>query len=126
VLALCLLHHAPEARRAAVAASCALTAQQPDLLGPLLVGLRHWANRPAEAAVLVVSASCAARMCCLRLKCAAAAIMYASVHAAYALLPEVTTVPLARGQGCGCVVCLSSHVPGLRVLLLARAGRSGW
>jgi hypothetical protein len=60
VLALCLLHHAPEARRAAVSAARSLTAQQPDLLGPLMLGLRHWANRPAEAAVLVVSAACAA------------------------------------------------------------------
>jgi hypothetical protein len=52
--------------------------------------------------------------------------MCASVHAAYVLLPELTSVLLAQGHGFGCVLRLSSHVPGLRVLLLARAGRSSW
>lgn len=55
LLALCLLHHAPLVRRAAVASGRALLEGQPALTGPLLAGLRHWANRVSEALVLVVS-----------------------------------------------------------------------
>lgn len=57
LLCLCLLHHDLEVRRVAVSAGRALTSSQPDLLGPLLAGLRHWANRPTEALLLVVSES---------------------------------------------------------------------
>ncbi|KAF8055816.1 hypothetical protein HT031_006591 [Scenedesmus sp. PABB004] len=52
LLALCLLHHSLEVRRRGVAAGRPLMAGAPALLGPLLAGLRHWANAPTEALVL--------------------------------------------------------------------------
>jgi hypothetical protein len=55
LLPLCLLHHSPEVRRAAVTSCQAVVAAAPDLMGPLLVGLRHWANHTQEALVLAVS-----------------------------------------------------------------------
>eukprot|EP00775_Hariotina_reticulata_P008383 gene8383-8567_t len=54
LLALCLLHHSPQVRRAGGASGRALLAGQPALMGPLLEGLRHWANRVHEALVLAV------------------------------------------------------------------------
>jgi hypothetical protein len=55
LLPLCLLHHSPEVRRAAVTASKAVVGAEPSLVGPLLAGLRHWANHTQDALVLVVS-----------------------------------------------------------------------
>jgi hypothetical protein len=57
LLPLCLLHHSPEVRRAAVTASRAVVAAESSLVGPLLAGLRHLANNTQEALVLVVSAT---------------------------------------------------------------------
>jgi hypothetical protein len=55
LLPLCLLHHSPQVRRVAVPAARSVVGASPGLMGPLLAGLRHWANNTQEAAVLVVS-----------------------------------------------------------------------
>ena len=55
LLPLCLLHHSPEVRRAAVSSCQAVVAAAPDLMAPLLAGLRHWANNTGDALVLAVS-----------------------------------------------------------------------
>lgn len=54
-----MLHHSSEVRRAAVAAARATISANPTLMGPLLAGLRHWANNTHEALVLVVGNHCA-------------------------------------------------------------------
>lgn len=55
LLPLCLLHHSPQVRRVAGASCRAVVGSAPGLMGPLLAGLRHWANNTQEAAVLAVS-----------------------------------------------------------------------
>jgi len=55
LLPLCLLHHSLEVRRAAVSSCQQVLCASPGLMGDLLAGLRHWANRTDEALVLAVS-----------------------------------------------------------------------
>lgn len=53
-LCACLLHHAPEPRRAGAAAACVLVTERPTLLPALVAALRHWANEQADATMLTV------------------------------------------------------------------------